>query len=164
MFLKIDVRDDNLIVFLNNRNIENIDFYNTRELEKYFRELFLKFNDEYGFDLSGSYNIDVYIDDKYGIILDIKPIDEAYYDCDYVDMNITISKYKGFLYRIEGFVDIDCNVYFYEHSFYYEPLDVSFFDIGRVFENCEIVYGKEVYDIINYGSLLSNRLVIDKIL
>ena len=159
--MKIDVRDNNLIVFLNNKNILGIDFYNTRELEKYFRELFFKLSDDYSFDLSGSYNIDVFID-RFGVVLEIEPIDSYYDCCDIVDMNITISKYKGFLYKSDCFIDVDCDVYLYDSSFYYEPLNVSFLDIGKLFENCDIVYGFDVYDIKRNGKLLS-RFVIDKL-
>ncbi len=162
--MKIDIRDNNLIVFLNNRNIEGIDFCNTRELEKYFRDLFIKLSDIYNIELCGSYDIDVFIDKNSGVILDIKSIDGSYYDYDFVDMNINISKYNNFLYRCDRFIDIDCNVYSYNSSFYYEPLNISFFDIGRLFENCDIIYGKEVYDIKKNGELLSNFLVIDKML
>lgn len=162
--MKIDVRDNNLIVFLNNKYIEVIDFYNTRELEKYFRELFFKLSDDYDFDLSGSYNIEVFIDRNCGVVLDIESIDSYYDCCDIVDMNISISKYKGFLYRSDCFIDIDCNIYFYGCNFYYEPLNVSFFDIGKLFENSDIIYGSDVYNIKSNGKLLSNRLIIDKIL
>ena len=151
--MKIDFRDNNLIVFLNSKNIDGISF-NEQDLEKYFRSLFLKFS-EYGLEFSGSYDIDVFID-TYGMVVSIKSNGIDYYD-DIVTMNISVSKYHGFLYKSDSFIDIDCDIYCYDGNFYYDPHDVDFIDIGILFENCEIIYGRMAYDIRFYGN------VIDKI-
>lgn len=150
--MKIDVRDDNLIVFLNNSLIENIGFSEC-ELERYFRSLFLKLGD-YGFDFSGSYSINVYVDDECGIVLSVSNDDIDYYDYDIVNMNISISKYKGFLFKVNNFIDIDSSVIVYNGCFYYDLGCTNFIDIGRLFENCDIVYGKSVHDIRCYGRVI----------
>ena len=152
--MKIDVRDNNLIVFLSNNFVENVDF-NECELEKYFRSLFFKLGD-FGLDFSGSYTIDVYIDEKCGILLDIVNDDVDYYDCDIVDMNISISKYKGFLFQVDNFIDINCSIIVHNGCFYYDLSSINCVDIGRLFENCDIVYGKDAYDIRCYGRVIDN--------
>lgn len=153
IFLKIDFRDNNLIVFLNSKSIDGLSF-NEQNLEKYFRSLFFKLGD-YGLEFSGSYDIDVYIAD-YGMIVVVKSNGIDYYD-DIVTMNISISKYHGFLYKSDFFIDVDCDIYCYDGCFYYDPRDVDFIDIGILFENCEIIYGRMVHDIRFSGN------VIDKI-
>lgn len=154
IFLKISFVDNNLIVFLNSKNIEGISF-NERDLEKYFHSLFFKLGD-YGLDFSGSYDIDVYIDDFYGMVVVVKSNGIDYYD-DIVTMNISISKYRNFLYKSDIFIDVDCDIYCYDGCFYYEPHDVSFMDIGVIIENCEIIYGSLAHEIRFCGN------VIDKI-
>ena len=154
IFLRIEFRDNNLIVFLNNKSIKGVSFCEL-ELEKYFRSLFFKLGD-YGLEFSGSYDIDVYIDDVYGLAVVIHDTGIDYYD-DIVTMNISISKYRNFLYKSDVFFDVECDIYCYEGCFYYDPHDVSFIDIGVLFENCEIVYGRLAHDIRFCGK------VIDKI-
>ena len=161
--MKIDFKDNNLIVFLNKRNIDGIDFYNKSELEKYFRNLFLILNDAYNFDLSGCYDINVYIDNYYGVVLEIISVDDNYFDyCDVIDMNIIISKYRNFLYKSDILVkNIDFTIYSYNGSFYYELNDSDFFKLGLLIENSDIIYGEDAYIIKKNGKKISHSLVID---
>ena len=163
--VKIDIRDNNLIVFLNKRNIRDVDFFNKSELERYFRDLFLDLKDIYDLDLSGSYDINVYIDDCYGVVLKIISIDDTYFDyCDVVDMNIVISKYRNFLYKSDRFIkNIDSIIYSYNGSFYYELNNIDFLKLGLLVENSDIIYGEDVDFVKKNGKKLSNSLVIDKI-
>ena len=161
--MKIDFRDNNLIVFLNKRSIDGIDFYNKSELEKYFRNLFLLFKNIYDFELSGSYDINVYTDSYYGAILEIISVDDNYFEyCDVIDMNIVVSKYRNFLYKSDILIkNIDCNIYSYDGSFYYELNDSDFFRLGLLIENSDIIYGEDVCFIKQNGLKLSDCLVID---
>ena len=148
--MKIDIRDNNLIVFLNKRNIRDVDFFNKSELERYFRDLFLDLKDIYDLDLSGSYDINVYIDDCYGVVLEIISIDYTYFDyCDVVDMNIVISKYRNFLYKSDRFIkNIDSIIYSYNGSFYYELNNIDFLKLVLLVENSDIIYGEDVAFVI----------------
>lgn len=162
--MRIDVRDNNLIVFLNKKNIDNIDFYNKYELQKYFKKLFLSFKNIYDLDLCGNYDINVYIDKYYGIILEIISVDDDYFDyCDVIDMNIVVSKYKNFLYKMDELIDVDCDIYCHNGYFYYEPKNVDFFKLGFFIENGEVIYGSDVYTVKKNGKKLINSIVIDKI-
>jgi hypothetical protein len=163
--MKIDFKDNNLIVFLNKKNIDDIDFYNKCELQKYFRELFLDFKNIYDLDLCGSYDINVYIDKYYGVILEIISIDDDYFDyCDVVDMNIVFSKYKNFLYKMDTLVDnVDCDIYCYNGCFYYEPKNIDFFKLGFLIENGEIIFGSDVFLVKKNGNKVIKSHIIDKI-
>lgn len=144
--MRIDVRDNNLIVFLNSKKFCDIDFNNKCILENYFRNLFFELND-FGFDMNGSYCIDVFVDDSYGAVLEISKDDVEFYDyCDVVDMKISISKYRGFLFLLKGDIGSlinSCKVYSYCGNIYVEPVDVDFFSYGILLENCSLVYGLE---------------------
>lgn len=150
--VKINIRGNNLIVFLNNNFVSEIDFCSRSGLEKYFRNFFIKLSDIYGLEFSGGYDISVFVDDRFGVVFSITSNDS--YDYDFIDMNIIVSAFKGFLFKSCDLVfDIDCDVYFYEGSFYYDPLVVNSYIIGYLFENFEIVYGKKVCDIRDFGIL-----------
>lgn len=147
--MKIDCRDNNLIVFLNKKNISGVDFYDKSSLESYFRGLFSKLCD-YGIEMSGSYDITVYID-CCGVVLEIVQDDaEYYYD---VDMNITVSNYKGFIYKVSDFL-FPGNYYSYNGCLYYDGFDIDFIKCGILIENSEIIYGKECFDIKRNGHII----------
>lgn len=152
--MRIDVRDNNLIVFLNSKKFSGIDFNDKCILEEYFRNLFLELN-EIGFDMNGSYCIDVFIDDNYGAVLEISK-DDVYYDyCDFVDMKISISKYKGFLYLYNGDVGSlinSCKIYSYDGDIYLEPIDIGFIDCGVLLENSILIYGEDTYRIKKFSN------------
>ena len=152
--MKIDFRGSDFIVFLNDIEASNVDFLNKRELESYFKSLFLKIKNLYDIDVFGSYDITVYIDD--GVVLDIKKDDvdySLYYD-DTIDMKITISKYDKFLYKLDGCIDsiIDkCTVYLYKGDFYVRGNGLNFIEKGILNENSNVIFGNEAYVIIQNG-------------
>ena len=149
--MKIDYNDNNLIVFLNKKNIDGVDFYDKSSLESYFRKLFSKLGD-YGIELGGSYNITVYVD-KCGVVLEVFRDDvDYYYD---VDMNITVSKYSGFIYRVNDFL-FSGNYYCYNGCLFLEPDDIDFVSYGILIENSDIIYGRECFDIKRKGILIDN--------
>ena len=90
------VNDDKLIIYMTNKylkykNIDNID-----KIEEYFKDIFLILRDNYNILIRGFYNIDVYIDKRYGIILELKKeeLDFDYYE-DQIDMKITFHYKKS---------------------------------------------------------------------
>ena len=159
--MKIDFRDNNLIVFLNKKKISSIDFSNNIELEDYFKDLFFCLNDDFGYDISGSYSIEVYLDDFYGAVFDIRKNDEYIDYCDIVDMKISISKFSNFIYKVNNYIDSKfCDIYLYDGCFYLKPKSADFYDIGVIIENCDVIYGKEANDVFFYGRSI-NGLFID---
>ena len=60
-------------VFLN--DIPKIDFKNMDELETYFRNLFLKLKKIFHITFTGLYNIDIYLDQYCGVVIELKKED-----------------------------------------------------------------------------------------
>lgn len=148
--MKIENRDNNLIVFLNKKISSKIDIKNEINLEKYFQNLFQKLNDLYEMELYGSYEIVMY-DNPYGIILEIKKQDIDYFEyIDRVDMKINISKYNEVIYKIKDNIEQIknlCEIYTYKDSFYCVPKTSSFEKNGIILENSDIIYGKKCKEI-----------------
>lgn len=155
--------DNKFIVFLNKRNTSSIDFSNSDKLESYFKDLFFKLSDDLGIDIGGRYDIDVFIDKFYGAIVSIIRDDDYFEYCDIVDMNISISRFSNFVYKVSDVYRnyCSCNVYLYDDSLYLEPIAASFYDVGFLFEDCDIVYGEHANDIRLYGKKISNYLFVD---
>jgi len=164
--MKIDFRDNNFVVFLNKKYSEKINFFNNNELETYFRSLFIKFKDIYNIDISGSYNIEVFNDNNYGIVLSIEQDDSEYFDyySDQIDMSIIISKYDQFIYKLIGNLNDnikkDCELFIYNNDIYVKPKNVNFINIGYLIENAEVVYGRKAYNVITNGFKISDSLYV----
>jgi len=150
--VKTIIKDDKIIVFLN--DINNIKFDDENILEEYFRELFRILNKKYNIKLNGYYNVDVYKDNNYGIILEIENEELDYYNYfNQVDMKINISKFDTFLYEINyDFVDrIKKNIICYQYKDKLYLKINNNVDLTKILEFANIVYGEKVEEILKYS-------------
>lgn len=144
--MKIEKKDNNLVVFLNHK-LAPQNIKNKIELEKNFQKIFNKLNDIYSLELNGSYEIDLYENKEYGIILEIKKEELEYFDYyDGIDMHINISKYNDIIYKTNNIMK-DTNIYEYKGEIYIEPINIDFNKLGQIIENSEIIYGEKAYNI-----------------
>ena len=102
----------------------DIEFTDEVCIEKFLRILFIKLKEYYNLKCEGYYNIDVYIDNVYGIVLHLKKEEFEYYDyfSNQVEMRIVINRCK-FLYLVDNF-DFNMNifdVYRYNEKIYLLP-------------------------------------------
>lgn len=82
--------------------VKNIDFSSKEDLEKYLKKIFKTLKNKYNLIIEGFYNITVYIDKYYGIILHLEKEELDYYEYykNQVDMRlITID--TDFMYRVD---------------------------------------------------------------
>ncbi len=96
------ISDNILDIYLKKELIKNYNFKNKDELEKYLKKLFKILNDKYKIKIEGYYEIDVYLDNNYGVIINLNREDYDYYDYfkNQVDMKIRIIDTE-FLYEVE---------------------------------------------------------------
>ena len=70
--MKIELLDDyNYTLYLNNLYIKDLNLDNKEDIENYLKKLFLIIKDRYDIDISGMFEIDIYVNNKYGIVIDI---------------------------------------------------------------------------------------------
>lgn len=151
--MKIIIDNDlSYTIYLNSFYVDKLDFNNKDTLEKYFKNLFFKLKDLYYFDIVGFYNIIVYIDKYYGIILKIIKEDLDYLDYfgSQIDMQINI-KNINFLYKINDIFNFDMNlsksgkIYKLNNDFYFKlNKEISNIEFGKLLENSTIIYEEEV--------------------
>lgn len=131
------VDDDKLILFLNKKYLNSKLIFNFDNIEEYFKTIFEILNENYKIKLKGLYNIDVYIDNDYGVILEILKQD---YDFDYfdqIDMDIQIHK-NNFLIRINDLEPfINTRIYKYRDEYYTNDLDKV--EFGELIYNTEAI-------------------------
>ena len=147
--MKVDIVDDNIIVFLNKYIIRDLDYNDSKVLEVELKNIFDKLNLYDGIKIKGYYDVHIYIDNDYGIVIELIKDDIDYIDYDEViDMKILINNVK-FLYKIDDIFGFSDLIYLYKNSLYLDPTNI---DIS-LFEHSEIVY-KNTDEIRKYGRIL----------
>lgn len=97
-----------LDIYIKQELIGGIDFNNKEDLEKYLKKLFKTLKNKYEITVEGFYEITVYIDKYYGVVLHLEKEDIDYYDYfkNQVDMRL-ITVNTEFLYLVN---DIPLNL------------------------------------------------------
>ncbi len=102
------IDDKEFDIYLKKSFIKDIDFNKKEELEIYFKRLFKILNNKYNIKVEGFYEITVYVDKFYGVILHLEKEELDYYDYfkNQVDMRIMTTDTE-FLYLVD---DIPLNI------------------------------------------------------
>lgn len=152
--MKIINLDENcMTIFLNKYFFKSEEIDIKKDLEGYFRNLFLNLQKYYDINISGYYNIDVYIDDNYGLVINIKKEEVEYFDYfdNQIDMRIVLKNNK-FLYGVEDIYVKDIikdkiDIYFYKNKYYIDFIYDVNINLISLIEFCDIVYDDEVEKI-----------------
>lgn len=136
----IIIKDGNLfIVKIYKENINDIDIYDTDKILELFKSFLVILKDKY--KISGLCDINVYINDDYGMILEINNLYK--YDD---EIDIKISFHIDALFMIEINFDIDNyddydEIYFYNNKYYTNYKNIY---------DSSVIY-KDSLEIINSG-------------
>lgn len=155
--MKIDIIDDKIILYIKKDIIGDLNFENLDDLEDYFKDLILNLKNVYNINISGFYNISVYIDEIYGMVLELVNEEIDYYiNTSQIEMRI-IPEHTTFLYELDDPVMIlNSSLYQYKDRYYLKiNNNISYSDYLYVLENSKIVYTK-TEDIFKYGNLINH--------
>ena len=161
--MKIIVNDDiNMIIFLNKIYLNQIDFEDKEKLEIYFRKLLKTLKEFYKININGYYEINVYVDNNYGVILELKKEEIEYFSYyeDEVDMQLIVHN-TVFLYEIEDYFWIEKELknkillYKYNKKIYMViNHNVDDILLGKIIENSNLKY-KDNQKIIKEKNLIT---------
>lgn len=156
--LKTIFQDDKIIVFLRRTAVHNFDLHDEDKLEQYFKDLFLSLKKRYDLEINGYYNVDVYFDSYYGMILEIENMNVDYYRYfSQIDMKINVLKDSSFLYEIDyeclDKIDLSkCICYQQKDKMYLQfNQDIDDIALGYILEYARIIYGDKTKDILKYS-------------
>ena len=95
-------------IYIKKYLISDINFDSKEDIEKYLKNLFKILNNKYNLKIEGFYNIDIYIDDFYGIVIRLEKENIGYYEYykNQIDMRLITIK-TNFLYEVN---DIPNNI------------------------------------------------------
>ena len=134
-------------IYIKRELIDNIDFDNKEDLEKYLKKLFKILKNKYDIIIEGFYDITMYIDKYYGVVFHLEKEDIDYYDYfkNQVDMRI-ITINTDFLYLVE---DIPynllkkANVFIKDNQIYLKLKDnLTKLEVMQLLENSQVIYEK----------------------
>ena len=146
--MHIEDFDDKLIIYINKKiNLEDIS------------SILLK-SKVLGVDIKNFDNIVIYEDDILGTILELTLENDNYFTT--FDMNVSVSKDKSFLLKLEENIDFDimCDIYKYKNNFYVQVKDNNFIKVGRILEYSKIIYGNIVKKIKKDKNKINGGIVV----
>ncbi len=147
--------DDGIAIFLG----KLININDKNDIENKILKI-LKNN--YNIDLNGYYNVDIYIDKNYGVIIKMKKdeLDYLEYFTSALELNIEI-KESSFLYKIDDIFNLEKNllnkfkIYKLKDNIYLSAdQSLSLADEGILLENSKIIFGKEAEKIKNKSQII----------
>ncbi len=137
--MRVDNIDDQIIVYLT--NIINED------LEIICEQVINKLKKYYGIELKGFYEVTIYYDLNYGMVLVFNLEDlDLYYDYSKVDLHI-IKKDSTFLLEIKDILDIATDEYYFYNDKYYlsiKDINVNNLEFGKLVYDTEEILKKAI--------------------
>ena len=139
----INKLDNDYLIKIYKSSINNINIYDIDDiytLVKLIIKKIIKNN-----NLSGNYQVNIYINDIYGMIIEFNKLEDNHY----IDIKINIYIDSIFLYESDiNYLDnYNDNIYYYLNKYYLLPKKNNI----NLLEVDNIIYGKKVYDILNKG-------------
>lgn len=95
-------------------------------------------------NISGNYQINIYTNDIYGMIIEFNKIKEN----NYIDLKINITIDSIFLYKTNSnYLNTNNTIYYYKNNYYILPKDNNI----NLLEVEEVLYGNIVKEILSKG-------------
>lgn len=154
--MKLDVYNINNVVFyLSKEYLNKIHFKIDNEVEKEFKKLFVRLKNIYNLDLKGYYEVTIYINDLYGIIIEMEKDDDEYIKIfgDTLDMKITFKFDSEIFYKINNldFFEYDkYNLYNDNNNLYISiknKILLNRKEYLTLLENSKLIYGNELKNL-----------------
>ena len=139
--MKVDSSKDKITIYTYKKEDSN-------NINDYIKELILRLKKKYKINIFGFYEINIYINDKVGMIIDIIKDDEDYF-YDLLDLKIKVYENSP--------VYLKFNDYFLNDEFKFKILDNYYYiDVENIskekflsmIEFCNLVYGEDL-EILN---------------
>lgn len=132
--------NDKIIIYLNNEYLKYKN-YDISKIEEYFKSIFQTLKYCYNLEIYGYYEIDVYIDKNYGIVIEMEK-DDIDFECyDQIDMRVTFHNQK-FLYQIED-IEYNKKIYKYKNKYYVKKYNIEYsipiYKTDEIFKYAKII-------------------------
>lgn len=147
--------DEDFTLYLNRLYIGKLNLDNSEDISEYVKEILIKLKDYYNIKLQGFYKVYVYVNKLYGIILDVRKMED--YDdfgIDSIDLKIILKKNSEMYLKTDNYdVVKDADCFFIKDNSYYINLDSVTKDYIHYVEFFDIIY-RNIDKIINEAVLI----------
>lgn len=141
--MKVEMLSNTIIVYL----LDNKKYNEDSDIKKILINVFDNLEKYYDITFTSDYNLELYINRYYGMILEITENENFIYD-DIVNLKLNVLRDTLFLYEVDDPLEyINYEIYYYNDKFY---VNAKREDINLI-ENSNLVYGDIVYKIIGRG-------------
>ena len=141
--MKVEMLSNTIIVYL----LDNKKYNEDSDIKKILINVFDNLKKYYNITFTSDYNLELYINRYYGMILEITENEDLIYD-DIVNLKLNVLRDTLFLYEVDDPLKyINYEIYYYNDKFY---VNAKREDINLI-ENSNLVYGDIVYKIIGRG-------------
>lgn len=141
--MKVEMLSNTIIVYL----LDNKKYNEDSDIKKILINVFDNLEKYYNITFTTDYNLELYINRYYGMILEITENEDFIYD-DIVNLKLNVLRDTLFLYEVDDPIEyINYEIYYYNDKFY---VNAKREDINLI-ENSNLVYGDIVYKIIGRG-------------
>lgn len=141
--MKVEMLSNTIIVYL----LDNKKYNEDSDIKKTLINVFDNLEKYYNITFTSDYNLELYINRYYGMILEITENEDFIYD-DIVNLKLNVLRDTLFLYEVDDPLEyINYEIYYYNDKFY---VNAKRKDINLI-ENSNLVYGDIVYKIIGRG-------------
>ena len=135
--MKVSLYKEKIIIYLYDKK------YFKNDIKTMIINILEDIDKYYKINIKKSYEIKLYENKYYGMILELKYMEKDNYDI--VNIKLKVLKDTLFLYQVDDPLDyLDNNIYFYKNKFYINSKNISL----KLLENSILIYGKEAYKII----------------
>lgn len=141
--MKVEMLSNTIIVYL----LDNKKYNEDSDIKKILINVFDNLEKYYNITFTSDYNLELYINRYYGMILEIKENEDFICD-DIVNLKLNVLRDTLFLYEVDDPLEyINYEIYYYNDKFY---VNAKREDINLI-EDSNLVYGDIVYKIIGRG-------------
>ena len=141
--MNISKISNNYLIKIYKEEIKNINIYDIDDIYTLIKLIIKKIIKNN--NISGDYQINIYINDIYGMIIEFNKIKEN----NYIDLKIKVNVDSIFLYEsnFNYLNNYKNTIYYYKNKYYLLPKDSNI----NLLEVSNIIYGKEVKEILSKG-------------
>ena len=134
------------LIKLYKEEIKDIDIYDIDDIYTLIKLIIKKIIKNN--NISGNYQINIYTNDIYGMIIEFNKIKEN----SYIDLKINITIDSIFLYKTNNnYLNNNNTIYYYKNNYYILPKDNNI----NLLEVEEVLYGNIVKEILSKGIKVS---------
>ncbi len=140
--MNISKSGNDYLIKIYKEKIKDINIYNIDDIYTLIKLIIRKIIKNY--TISGTYQINIYTNDIYGMIIELNKIKEN----NYIELKINITINSIFLYKTNNnYLNKNNTIYYYKNNYYILPRN----DNISLLEVEEILYGNIVKEILSKG-------------